>query len=694
MEQLRIEEQLKHRIVIETMLSDISRLFMTSPEIDLNRILKIIGECVTVNRAYIFEFSKDGSKMSNTYEWCDDKTKPQIDSLQDVDVSIAPWWMAKLKGGENIIIPDIDALPAEAASEKEVLKAQDIHSLVVVPIWSKDGTLTGFMGFDDCENIRSWSDDDVKVLRVVSDIISYHFTHKKAEDALRHSEARLSRAQKIARLGNWERDIEKDEITWSDEVYSIFGISPDKYDKSYNSFLDFVHPDDLTIVKKTVNDTLYSGKPYNIEYRILLPDGSEKVVSSHGEVSRDNTGRPVQLFGTILDITERRHLEDQLRHSQKMESIGQLAGGIAHDFNNIMTAIIGNADLMQMKMDEDTPLRVYVEHILLSAERAVSLTQSLLAFSRKHITNLRPVDVNEIVKKVEKFLLRLIGEDIEMHTHENVSEGVVVNADSIQLEQVIINLATNARDAMPEGGLLKISTGIAELDEVFVKAYGYGTPGRYAVISVEDSGIGMDNKTMEKIFDPFFTTKEIGKGTGLGLSIVYGIIKEHKGYVEVSSEAGMGTRFNVYLPVIEKEVEKPVKETSVEPEGGSETILIAEDDNDVRGLLKDMLEGFGYKVIGAADGEEAVRLFEENHKKIHLVVLDVIMPGKNGKEAYEHIRKIMPEVKTIFMSGYTSNIIDEKGIFKEGFTFIQKPIMADVFLKKVREILDLNTPIL
>lgn len=692
MEQLRIEEQLKHRIVIETMLSDISRLFMTSPDVDLNMVLKIIGECVTANRAYIFEFSKDGRLMSNTYEWCDNKTATQIESLQDVDVSIAPWWMAKLKAGENIIIPDIEALPAEAASEKEVLKAQDIHSLVVVPIWSKDGTLTGFMGFDDCENVRSWSEEDVKVLRVVSDIISYHFTQKKAEDALRQSEARLSRAQKIAGLGNWEWDISRDKVTWSDEAYNIHGISSGAYDRTYDSFLDFVHPDDIAYVKKSLNGALYSGKPFNIEYRILLPDGSEKVVSSNCEVIFDNDGRPKQLFGTILDITERRRLEEQLMHSQKMEAIGRLAGGIAHDFNNIMTTIIGNADLMQLKLDEGNPLMVYIDNILSSAERAVSLTQSLLAFSRKQMTSLKPVNVNEIVNKVDKLLVRLIGEDIEMHTYENVSEGIVVNADSVQLEQVIINLATNARDAMPEGGLLKISTGMAELDEAFVKAYGYGKPGRYALICVEDSGMGMDNKIMKKIFDPFFTTKEVGKGTGLGLSIVYGIVKQHKGYVEVSSEQGVGTKFNVYLPLVNKEVEAFVKKTPVEPEGGNETILIAEDDSDVRGLLKDMLEGFGYEVIEAADGEKAVRLFEQNHKKIHLVILDVIMPGKNGKEAFEKIRNIRPDIKTIFMSGYTSNIIDEKGIFKEGLTFIQKPIMAEVLLKKVREVLDLKTP--
>ncbi|MBI5192395.1 MAG: PAS domain-containing protein [Nitrospirae bacterium] len=692
MEQLRIEEQLRHRIVIETMLSDISRLFMSSPDIDLNNVLRIIGECVTANRAYIFEFSKDGRLMSNTYEWCDNKTTPQIGGLQEVDVSIAPWWMAKLKGGENIIIPDIDALPAEASSEKEVLKAQDIHSLVVVPIWSKDGTLTGFMGFDDCENVRSWSEEDVKVLRVVSDIISYHFTHKKAEDALRQSEARLSRAQKIAHLGNWERDIIKDKVTWSDEVYNILGMTSGKFGRTYDLYLDFVHPDDIASVKKSLDDALYAGKPYNIEYRILLPDGSEKVVSSNCEVIFDNNGNPAKLFGTILDITERRRLEEQLMHSQKMEAIGRLAGGIAHDFNNIMTAIIGNADLMQLKLDEGNPLMVFVENIISSSERAVSLTQSLLAFSRKQITSLKPVNVNEIVKKVDKLLLRLIGEDIELHTHESVSEGMVVNADSVQLEQVLINLATNARDAMPKGGLLKISTGMAELDEQFVKAFGYGNPGRYAVICVEDSGMGMDNKTMKKIFDPFFTTKEVGKGTGLGLSIVYGIVKQHKGYVEVSSEPDIGTRFNVYLPLINKEVETPVKKTPVEPEGGNETILIAEDDNDVRGLLKDMLEGFGYKVIEAADGEKAIRLFEQNRKNIHLVILDVIMPGKNGKEAFEKIREIRPDIKTIFMSGYTSNIIDEKGIFKEGLTFIQKPIMANVLLKKVREVLDVNTP--
>jgi len=386
------------------------------------------------------------------------------------------------------------------------------------------------------------------------------------------------------------------------------------------------------------------------------------------------------------DITDRKILEEQLGQAQKMEAIGQLAGGVAHDFNNILTAIIGYGNLLQMKAGGDETLGKYITQILYSAERAANLTNSLLAFSRKHIVNLKDVSLNEIIGRAEKLLSRLVREDIELRVL--TGPDCSVRADSMQIEQVLMNLVTNARDSMPEGGLLTISTERVTLNDEFVRTQGYGKPGLFVIISVADNGTGMDNLVRERIFEPFFTTKETGKGTGLGLSIVYGIVKQHDGYIHVSSEPGKGTTFNIYLPVIEESGKKPELSTMKATPRGTETVLLAEDDPVVRTLAKCVLEEFGYTVIEAVDGADAVDKFKENIDRIQLVILDVVMPKKNGKQSYDSIKMIRPDVKALFMSGYTGDILSSRGILDENLTFVPKPLKQSVLLQKVREVLD------
>jgi two-component system, cell cycle sensor histidine kinase and response regulator CckA len=386
------------------------------------------------------------------------------------------------------------------------------------------------------------------------------------------------------------------------------------------------------------------------------------------------------------DITDRKHLEEQLRHAQKMDAIGQLAGGVAHDFNNILTAIIGYGNLLQMKIGNNDSLGKYVNHIIYSAERAANLTHSLLAFSRKHVINLKAVMVNEIIDRAEKLLSRLVREDIELRV--TTGRDCIVRADSVQIEQILMNLVTNARDAMPDGGLLDIHTERVILDEVFVRKHGYGQPGTYVVISVSDTGLGMDEKLRERIFEPFFTTKDTGKGTGLGLSIVYGIIKQHNGYVNVSSEPGNGTTFQIYLPVISGDTEQIELFEIKAPPSGTETVLLAEDDSMVRNLAKSLLEEFGYRVIEAEDGVEAVAKFLQNRDIIQFLILDVMMPRKNGKEAYYEIKRIHPGIKALFMSGYTDDILSSKGILEDNLNFISKPFTQNELLRKIREVLE------
>jgi PAS domain S-box-containing protein len=470
-------------------------------------------------------------------------------------------------------------------------------------------------------------------------------------------------------------------IRWNNNEKEVTGYTIDELGKM--NVLDLFR-EDRELIKDKMREVFDTGRA-SAEARLTTKSGVPIPFLFSGFRMILNDKR--YLVGVGIDISERKRLEDQLRQSQKMESIGTLAGGIAHDFNNVLTAIIGYGNLLQMKMKGDDPLRHNVEQILASANRAANLTQGLLAYSRKQILNPQPINLNEVIRKVERLLLRLMGEDVELKTILTDSD-IIVLADAGQIEQVLMNLATNARDAMPDGGYLYIETQLTDLDEVSAKTRDLRKHGMYAIITVTDSGMGMDEKTRDRIFEPFFTTKDVGTGTGLGLAMAYGIIKQHGGYVEVESEVGMGTTFRIYLPVHQVAAEDILTTGLFPIEGGTETILVAEDDEAVRNLTSSMLEQFGYTVIQAKDGETAVNKFMENRDKVQLLLLDVLMPKKNGKEVYEKIRIFEPDIKALFLSGYTADIMHQKGLIDKGVNFILKPVPMNNLLRKVRAILD------
>ena len=392
------------------------------------------------------------------------------------------------------------------------------------------------------------------------------------------------------------------------------------------------------------------------------------------------------------EMTQRKNLESQLIQSQKMEGIGQLAGGVAHDFNNILTAIIGYGNLAGMRLTNDEKSMQYLEQILAAADRAAHLTHGLLAFSRKQIMTLQPASLNSIVRNVQKMLRRLISEEIELQTRLS-EEDLVVMADCGQIDQVIINLATNARDAMPDGGSLIIETSRFEMTEAYCHSHRFGAVGEYALLSVSDSGQGIDEATQARIFEPFFTTKEVGKGTGLGLSIVYGIIKQHNGFITLYSEPGNGTTFKIYLLLAEgKAAPKRLIEGMETVTGGDETVLVVEDNAEVRELTRLLLEQNGYRVIEAADGQDAVARFDAHRDEIKLVIMDVVLPKMNGKETFTKMQSIRPDVVALFTSGYTAEVIHKKGVLMEEISFISKPVAPQLLLRKVREQLDAQAP--
>jgi PAS domain S-box-containing protein len=505
------------------------------------------------------------------------------------------------------------------------------------------------------------------------------------EASLAKSKNNLAEAQSIAQLGSWEFDLGKDEEYRSDEFFRILGLPTRGNGRAHDSVFTYIHPSDRERVRKCLTDTLEQGKPYDVEYRIIRPDATERIVHARGKTLQDASGKITRFIGTILDVTERKKLEQKYLQAQKMEAVGQLAGGIAHDFNNILTAIFGYQHLLLERL-EDGKSRHFAGQVTTLAEKAANLTGNLLAFSRKQPVNPKPVDLNETVLNVGSILKRLIGEDIEFccTTHDGL---LPVMAVASQVEQVLMNLVTNARDAMPNGGILTISMGLSEIDANHVWVHGNGVPGKYAMISVSDTGAGMDEETQKRIFEPFFTTKDAGKGTGLGLSTAYGIVRQHGGFITVYSEPGEGTTFRIYLPLINAELTKQNQHVDAVSEKGSETVLLAEDDKNIREVIRSLLEGNGYTVITAVDGDEALEQYIAHEPDIDILILDVIMPKMNGKEVYDIVSRTGKKVKTMFISGYSDEIIARKGI-PDICPLVTKPFSPHAFHAKLREILD------
>ncbi len=448
------------------------------------------------------------------------------------------------------------------------------------------------------------------------------------------------------------------------------------------SLLNVLHPDDRERAGERMAEAVANpGQPVTDEVRFHHADGSWRIMEGVA-VSRLSDPAVAGVVVNARDITERRRLEDQLRQSQKLEAVGQLAGGVAHDFNNMLTAILGYCHLLLDELPDGHPMRLDVREIQAAGDRAASLTRQLLAFSRRQMLQPQVILINTLITQMETLLRRVISEDMELVI--GLASGLrAVTVDPASVEQVLVSLTVNARDAMPGGGRLTIKTANVEVDESFAATHLQMTPGSYVMIAVGDTGAGMDATTQRRVFEPFFTTKEQGRGSGLGLATVYGIVKQSGGYIGVYSEPGHGTVFKVYLPVTDAVSSAPDGEAPL----GSETVLLVEDEEAVRAIAGEVLRRHGYVVLAASHGEEAMRMALQHPHEIHLMVTDVVMPRMSGRELADRLALVRPAMKRLFMSGYTDHVVMQRDL-APGVAFLQKPFTPEVFARKVRSVLD------
>jgi PAS domain S-box-containing protein len=642
-------------------------------------IHRIVGELMFAKNLYIALFDPWAETL--TYPYYAD----ELDSPPEGELPLGRGRTEYvLRTGHSILLTPERFEKLAHAGEMELVGSPCVD-WIGVPL--KDGSKTfGVLVVQSYSEAIRYSEADVDVLNFVSQQVASAILRKKHEDALRDSESRY-RSMVVS------------------AVYGIYRSSPDDMFLEVNPamvrMLGYDSAGDLLRVK--ISQDIYaepesrqhligrygnSGKVENVEVKWKRKDGKIITVRLSGRAVTRPDG-VVDSFEMIAeDVTERRALEEQLRQSQKMEAVGRLAGGIAHDFNNLLTVIKGYSDLLLEEFKPADPLRGEVDEIRKAADRAASLTRQLLAFSRQQVLAPKVLDLNSVVANMDRLLRRLLGADIDLQTTLARDLGRV-KADPGQIEQVIMNLAVNARDAMPNGGKLTIETANVLLDESYAREHIGAQAGSYIMIAVSDNGTGMSESVRQRIFEPFFTTKEVGKGTGLGLSTVYGIVKQSGGYTWVYSELGVGTTFKVYLPRVDAPADSTATRLSLPSSyAGTETVLLVEDEDGVRALVRQVLVRHGYMVLEARHGGEALLHCERHKGTIHLLVSDVVLEQMSGPELAKRLLVLRPELKVLFVSGYTDDAIIHQGVLTSDTAFLQKPFTTEALAKKIREVLD------
>ncbi len=687
-------------------LSELSMMLSGDPATVFDRLVRMIAELFEVPIVEVCEV--EGSNLIYRTVYVNGKVTPDAGSCP---LDITPCATVAAAGEIRTYAWVQESFPAVP-----FLREHSADSWCGVPSVDGSGKVVAITCLVD-DRPHDYSEEDRQILRVIGQRIATELERARSlasslrmAEELRENERRLEESQRMAHLGSWySEDLPGGVMTWSDEVYRIYEIERGTVPLNLELVMARAHPDDHALILKTNGDLARECAHFSeagekgdleplvvehiAEHRLVMPDGRVKYVALHGTVKAGTDGKP-QMRGTIQDVTERRRAEQereklqaQLARAQQMESIGRLAGGVAHDFNNMLTVILGYAAMIKEALPADPSMQLYINEIIKAGSRSKDLTQKLLGFSRRQIIAPVSSNLNELVADLQEPLARLIGEDVELLFNPGKDLWKVL-VDPSQINQILLNLIVNARDAMPGGGRLTIDTENADITREYYKLQAGARPGQYVLLSVSDTGVGISEETLPHIFEPFFTTKEKDKGTGLGLATVYGIVQQNGGFVNVSSEPGHGTIFKIYFP---REASKTVGEKIVPEEGGKRAgqgkILLVEDDELVRTMTTAALERIGYTPLVAASPEEALELYSRAGSDIRLMLTDVVMPGMNGMQLRDRMRALNPRIKVLFMSGYTSNVIVNHGVLKKGVHFIQKPFSIESLGRQLEEIL-------
>lgn len=692
-------EGLERRNQELTFLIEAIQTFISTLHLDhvLNTILEGVRQCLHVAACSIWLIDSETDELV-----CRQAVGPQSDTVRG-------WRLAPGEGlagwvaysGENLIVPDTRA---DARHFKGVDRqiGLELRSLVSVPLRLKEKVI-GALHVLDVE-VNRFEGEDVALLESLAVIAAIAIENARLYEQAQQEIKERQRTEEALRLS--EERFRQVVVSISDHIYVTqvtddkhpvnLYLSPDIEDLTgypHEKFMadrDFwpstvIHPDDRAVARAHAAQ-LAMGQGGEIEYRLVRADGEIIWIRDSARVERDRVSKII--YGVVSDITERKQLEEQLYQSQKMEAIGLLAGGVAHNFNNLMTVITGYSELMYDSLDDDL-LRRDLEQINTAGQQAAALTKQLLAFSRKQMLQSKVLDLNIVVANVDKMLRPIIGADIDLIIIPEMKLGSI-KADPGQMEQVIINLVINARDAIRGGGKVMVETANVELDKDYARRHVDVKPGKYVLLSVSDTGHGMDEETKTHIFEPFFTTKEHGQGTGLGLATVHGIIKQSGGHISVHSQPDLGTTFKIYLPRTEAVAEViSQNQSSTGSSQGLESILLVEDETMVRELSHRVLLNEGYTVLVTHDGKKALEICKEYQDSIHLLVTDVVIPGgMNGRELAQALLSLHPEMKVLYISGYPDKAITDHGVLETGMAFLEKPFTPNSLTRKVREVLD------
>lgn len=685
------------QLQISELLNRCANRFLQSSaeEIDeaINHALQTIAEYARVDRGYIYLFYKQDSSLFNSHIWCAKGIDQKIKNHEGINNADFAWLVDRIRKKELIMVNNVNQMPLQASSIQTIFSVEGVQSFMLRSLFF-NGKVLGFIGLDSVKMEKQWTKEHIYLLEKAAEILVNVLDRKKSIWATKKSEDKLSalieRTDDVVFITTPEGKI----LDINPAGVKLFGFP------SLSSLLQatvdetfYENPEDRRIFQKIMEE-----KGYVKGYELVLKrrDGKRVIVLETAKAVRDDHGKIVAYEGIMRDVTEQRHLERQFFQSQKMESIGLLAGGIAHDFNNIVTAINGYADMILMSLPKTHPHYKNVLNILKGGKRAEKLTRQLLAFSRKQIIKPKVVDINAIITELAKMLRRLIGEDILFETKLKSKIGNI-QADPSQIQQILVNLVINARDAIIDlrdknaQKKIVVITDEVELDENFVRTHPGSRVGKHVVISVSDTGVGIDDDIKSKVFEPFFTTKEEGRGTGLGLSTVYGIVKQNNASIYTEGMPGEGTVFTIYWPLsTEDKSTTTTDDTSAISMKKKSTVLVVEDDENVRELACSFLTSLGYNILQAEDGLKALEVLNKNNTihKIDLLLTDIVMPGMRGDELAERVKKLRPNIKIILTSGYTDSDIIQSGLMNDQFAFLPKPYTIKQMAKKIENILE------